>query len=494
MSNCSRLLCCLVLAGLWAPVPAAGASCEVDGAIAPVTTRHEVTLGSGTRIPYFATFAEYALCDDEGRPQATISATAYLRADVTQPERRTVVFFFNGGPGASSSPLHFGALGPRLRGNRGKDGGRRMIENPSSLVDAADLVYIDPVGTGFSRPLPDNDASRYWNNAGDAAAALELIRRWLERHGRTASSVIIVGQSYGGYRLARMMEHAADLNLTALVLISPALDNVGTRSDLDYVFDLPTMAAAAWFHHRIERGGYAVEDWFDAAEEFARTAYLAGLFEGAALAPAERHRLATRIAAFIGLPPEFIAEHDLRVDSQTFLETLLRDEERLVGRLDTRVTGPVPEDPPPDRPAAANDPALGLGATNVITAPDITRYLTRELGVETSREYVSLTLDVNFQWDRSDPQSLPGAPGPARHIAAIMREKPELDLVLMAGIYDLAVPLLAPLYAIRHAAIPLDRVTVARFEGGHSPYDGAEGRERMSRLFRTLLMHNSGTP
>lgn len=490
-----RLLGWLVLAGVWAPAPAAGTSPPAaDAVIAPVTTRHEVTLGGATRIPYFATFAEYVLSDDEGRPQATISATSYVRADAARPEQRTVVFFFNGGPGASSSPLHFGALGPRLRGKRGEDGERRMVENPSSLVDAADLVYIDPVGTGFSRPLPGGDTSRYWNNAGDAAAALELIRRWLEGHGRTASPVIIVGQSYGGYRLARMMEHAADLNLAALVLISPALENVGARSDLDHVFDLPTMAAAAWYHERIERGEQSVEEWFDAASEFARTGYLAGLFEGAALAPAERHRLASRISAFIGLPAELIAEHELRIDSQDFLETLLRDEERLVGRLDTRVTGPVPEDAPPDRPAAANDPALGLGATNVITAPDIRQYLTQELGVETPRDYVSLTLDVNFQWDRSDPQSLPGAPGPARHIAAIMQAKPELELVLMAGIYDLAVPLLAPLYSIRHAAIPLDRVTVARFEAGHSPYEGAAGRERMSRLFRRLIEHNTGAP
>lgn len=488
------LLGWLVLAGVWAPAPAAEPlAAPADAAIAPVTTRHAVTLG-GARIPYFATFAEHVLSDERGEPQATISATSYVRADVTERAERAVVFFFNGGPGASSSPLHFGALGPRLRTERDAAGARRMVENPASLVDVADLVYIDPVGTGFSRPLPGGDPSRYWNDAGDAAAALELIRRWLERHERQSSPLVIVGQSYGGYRLARMMEDAGRLNLSALVLISPSLENPGASSDLDHVFDLPTMAAAAWYHERIDRGDRPVTAWFDAAARFARTDYLVGLFQGAALPAGERDRLAARMAGFIGLPADWIAERDLRVDSESFLNALLEDRGLLAGRLDARVTGPVPENPPPDRPAAANDPALGLGPSNVISAPDIADYLKDELGVVTAREYVSLTLDVNFRWDRSDPASRPGAPGPARHVAAIMEQKPELELLLLGGIYDLAVPLLAPIHTISHAGIPLERVTIARFEAGHSPYEGSAGRARLSRLFRTLLEHNSSAP
>lgn len=470
---------------LAAAVPDATLAAAAEGVIAPVTTRHGVTI-DGVRVPYFATFAQHVLANEDGEPQATISAISYIRAGVTDRADRAVVFFFNGGPGASSSPLHFGALGPRLRAERGALSRRHMVENPDSLIDAADLVYIDPVGTGFSRALPGGDPSPYWSNAGDAEAALYLIRRWLERHDREASPLVIVGQSYGGYRLARMMEHAGDLNLRALVFISPALENFGAPSDLDYVFELPTMAAAAWYHRRVERGR-SVAEWFDAASGFARTDYLVALFQGAALPDDERERLAARISAFIGLPAGLIAEHDLRVDSETFLNELLKDEQLLVGRLDTRVTGPVPEDPPPGRPAAANDPALGLGPTNVIAAPDIAGYLTNELGVATSREYRSLTLDVNFQWDRSDPASRPGAPGPARHVAAIMKQKPDLEVVLMGGIYDLAVPLTAPLYSLRHAGVPLERVTVARFEAGHSPYEAAANRARMARLFRTLI-------
>jgi carboxypeptidase C (cathepsin A) len=286
----------LVFAGVCAPAAAAEPLAPAAGpTIAPVTARHGVTLADGSRIAYVAGFTEYVLADEEGKPQASISATSYVRAGVTGREERPVVFFFNGGPGASSSPLHFGALGPRLRGERGETGSRVMTENPDSLIDAADLVYIDPVGTGFSRALPGGDGSRYWSNEGDAAAVLELIRRWLDGHERMAAPVIIVGQSYGGYRLARMMEHAGDLNLTALVLISPALENVGHESDLDHVFRLPTMAAAARYHERVDSGGRSVAEWFDQAAEFARTDYLAGLFPGAALAPAERQRLAERI-------------------------------------------------------------------------------------------------------------------------------------------------------------------------------------------------------
>lgn len=488
MSWILRLFGSLLLVGVWAPAAAAGPPCTAaDGVLAPAAARHAVTIDR-ERIPYLATFEQHVLCDGEGKPLATTSAIAYLRADVAEHASRAVVFFFNGGPGASSSPLHFGAVGPRLRSERDADGRRSMADNPSSILDLADLVYLDPVGTGFSRPLPGGDGGPYWSNAGDAAAVLATIRAWLAGHEREGSPIVIVGQSYGGYRLARMMEHAGDLNLAALVLISPALENPGAASDLDHVFDLPTMAAAAWYHGRVEREGAAsAAAWFDAAAEFARTDYLVALFQGAALPPDARERLAARISGFIGLPPEFVLEHDLRVDSETFLQTLLAKEKRLVGRLDTRVTGPFPENPPPDRPAAANDPALGLGPTNVIAAPDIAEYLKDELGVATDREYVSLTLDVNFRWDRSDPQSRPGAPGPARHIAAILRKKPEVELVLVTGIYDLAVPTLAPLYSLHHANIPLERLTVARFPAGHSPYEGPEGRARFSRLLRGLL-------
>lgn len=478
----------LLLVGVWAPAAAAGPPCSAtDGVLAPASAQHTVTI-DGERIPYLASFEQHVLCDGEGKPQATVSAIAYQRTDVAERGSRAVVFFFNGGPGASSSPLHFDAVGPRLRGERDAQGRRSMTENPSSVLDAADLVYLDPVGTGFSRPLPGGDGTPYWSNAGDAAAMLATIRAWLAGHERASSPVVIVGQSYGGYRLARMMEHAGDLNLAALVLVSPALENPGGASDLDHVFDLPTMAAAAWYHGRAGReSGATVAGWFDAAAEFARTDYLVALFQGAALPDDARERIAERVSGFIGLPPEFVLEHDLRVDSETYLNTLLAQQGRLVGRLDTRVTGPFPENPPPDRPAAANDPALGLGATNVIAAPDIADYLEDELGVTTDREYVSLTLDVNFRWDRSDPQSRPGAPGPARHIAAIMRDKPALELVLVTGIYDLAVPTLAPLYSLRHAGIPLERLTVARFPAGHSPYEGPEGRARFSRLLRDLL-------
>lgn len=458
---------------------------DAEAIIAPVTTRHSVTV-DGKEIPYLATFGETVLSDEDGRPQATISATSYVRADVRDRSSRPVAFFFNGGPGASSSPLHFGSLGPRQRTDRDAAGQRKIVENSRSLVDAADLVYIDPVGTGFSRQLPSGDATSYWSNAGDAAAVLYLIRTWLKENERDASPVVITGQSYGGYRLARMMKDAEDLNITALVLISPSLENPGAASDRDRVFDLPSMAAAAWYHNKFDRGGKTALQWFEDAADFARTDYLVGLFQGSALPPDERDRLATRMSHFIGLPAQFIAESNLRIGSEKFLNALLEEEQKLVGRLDGRVTGPVPVDPP-DRPAAANDPALGLGASNVIVSKDIGNYLRQELNVPSARDYVSLTLEVNFKWDRSDSDSLPGTPGPGRNIAEIMNKKPDIELLVMGGIYDLATPLLGSMYAVEHAGIPLDRVTIAMFEAGHSPYEGDRNLERMSRLYRSLI-------
>ena len=194
---------------------------EVPGPVlGPVASEHRAQI-NGATIPYRAIFREYELKSPEGRPLATISATAYVRSDVRAAARRPVIFFFNGGPGASSSPLHFQAFGPRLR-PPGRSGDGPFTDNPDSLLDAADLVFVDPVGTGFSRVLPGGDGQPYWAPLADAAAVTHLLRSWLRDNGREQSPLFIAGESYGGFRLATMMRDVTGLNLRGLVMISPA--------------------------------------------------------------------------------------------------------------------------------------------------------------------------------------------------------------------------------------------------------------------------------
>lgn len=464
--------------------------------IAPTTTSHQLRIGSSS-VAYTAVFAEIPLSDAQGRPQATISATTYLRDGIKDPAQRPVVFLFNGGPGASSSPLHFGAFGPK-RYSRDASGARVLVDNSFSLIDAADLVFIDPVGTGFSRERPGATSGTYWTPQADAEAALYLIRQWLHEHRREHSPLFLAGESYGGFRVATMMQHAQDLPFAGLILISPLLDASGSSStignDQPFIFDLPAMAVAAWEHRKVERGTSSIEQVYEQARQFAQTDYAVALQQGAALDPVQRDRMAARLAGFIGLPVETIVRANLRVDSQAFLEQLLAGEGLLVGRLDTRVTAPKPARPiNPDRPAAANDPALGLGASNVIKSDAIKSYMQHELNVKTDRDYLSLTLDVNFRWDwreemtGRDPKSPVFYINPTANIAAVMDKRPELRLLLVGGYYDMAVPLLAPRYALEHAGIPMQRVEMQAFAAGHSPFEGDANLKKGSQVVRKFL-------
>lgn len=446
--------------------------------IGPVATRHEIKIG-GAKVAYTATFAEAPLNDASGKLQATISSTAYVVEGVRDRARRPVLFLFNGGPGASSSPLHFSAFGPRrLTDERDQAGQRKLVDNSYSLLDVSDLVFIDPVGTGFSRERPGVRSGAYWSVEGDAAAALQLIRKWLIDNERGGSPVFIAGESYGGFRLATMLKDAGDLPIAGLILISPMLDASGsadtTGNDQPYIFALPSMAVAAWEHNKIDRAGRTIEQVYAHAERFAQSDYAVALQQGSLLAAAERDRIAARMVALIGLPARTIAAANLRIDTQSFLEKLLAADGLIVGRLDTRVTAPKPDPAKaPQRPPGANDPALGLGASNIIKSEPIKAYMEGELGVHTARDYLSLTLDVNFRWNW---QGAGGSPrfyvNSTPNIAAAMTRQPQMRVLLVGGYYDMAVPLLGPRYALTHAGVPMERVTMHAFVAPHSAFQG----------------------
>lgn len=460
--------------------------------IGPVTMQQTVRIG-GRTIRYQATFAEMLLSDAAGKPQATISATAYVQRDdanSVDAATRPVLFAFNGGPGASSSPLHFGALGPR-RWTQDKEG-RRIVPNDQSLLDVADLVFIDPVGTGFSRVRPGGDPSLYWNAKGDANAVVAFIKDWLREHDRMDSPVFIAGESYGGFRLATAAPELADVKLGGLIFVSPLLDASASSSapgnELPYIFELPTLAAGAWFHNRIDRAGRTVEQHFEAVAQFAQTEYAAALLQGNAL-PREQHkRIAERISRLVGLPVALVENANLRLDSEQFLNELLDEQKLLVGRLDMRVTAPKPTDRPKDRPPGADDPALGMKGSNVIKSPPIKAYLEKELGVRTQRDYLSLSLDVNFRWNWQGPAWPPEFyVNPTVNVTKLLEKSPA-HVLLLGGYYDLAVPVLAPRYALAHSGIPPERVQVTSFVAGHSPFEGEENLARFNDVVRKFVL------
>lgn len=468
-----------------APIPIA-----TDGPIAPASVRRSIE-ATGGRLAYRATWFETVLRNENGQDAATISATSYVREGARDAARRPVMVLFNGGPGASSSPLHFSAFGPRRLGERDAAGNRAMLDNRETLLDIADLIFVDPVGTGFSRQLRADGGKPYWRVDGDARAVLTLVREWLARNGRTASPLFIVGESYGGYRLGTMTRTLDGLNVAGLILISPALD-FGRSQDQEAIDQLPTMAVAAWHHHKPAGDTRDVRAVWDAARTFAQSDYAVALQQGSLLGEPEKRRIAGRLSRLIHISEAEIVAANLRIDSQKFLETLVPGS--IVGRLDVRVTQPVPARPlNADRPAAANDPALGLGRSNVILSQPIGDYLRRDLGVATTRDYYSLTLDVNFTWNWDRPGLPPGASwNVVQPIGALIAARPDIRLLAIGGYYDLATPLLAWRYDLTHGTIPMDRVSIAAFPAGHSPFEGDANRQAAATAIRQFVVSTLG--
>lgn len=466
---------------------------SLPGVDAPIATHHSARIGA-SQVDYTASFAATVLKDAQGVPQATISATSYTRDGVADLVHRPVIFMFNGGPGASSSPLHFSSLGPRRIIESGPD--RRFSDNDESPLDVADLVFIDPVGTGFSRVLPGGDGKPYWTMDGDARAALALVRDWLRVHGRTASPVYVAGQSYGGFRVAMMTKYAQDLPLAGLILVSPMLDASGTSeapgNDLPYILNLPTMSALAWYHQRIARGGRTLEQQFAEATRFAQGEYASALMQGSALPVAERTRIAARYAALTGLPAKTILQADLRMSTDAFRSQLLLSERKVpapeagqeIGRLDGRII--AGKRPVKTAAQPSGDPSLVVSGSR---ADFIKAYYRDELHVAESVPYVTLSFAVNGAWNWQAREGEPDALfylNAAPHIAALMQHQPATRLMLAGGYYDLAVSYLSANYVLAHAGIAPQRIHAVGFASGHSPYDDAPGLHKFATEIRAF--------
>ncbi|MDO7834255.1 hypothetical protein Q4610_04275 [Sphingobium sp. HBC34] len=454
-----------------------------DGPLRAVTTSHRITTPRGA-IAYRATWFETVLRSPDGTPQATISATAYVRdgGDANRP----VALFFNGGPGVSSSSLHSTLFGPRRLGERDAAGKQEPGDNPDTLLDMADLLFIDPVGTGFSRPLRADGGKPYWSFEGDAAAVLTLVREWLGANGRMASPLFIAGESYGGYRLGVMAKAMDGLNVQGLILVSPLLD-LAEPDDQQAINRLPTMAVAAWHHRRRPDDRRTVDQVWQEARAFAQSDYALALQQGSALPAAERAAMAARLAPLIGWPQSAIEAADLRVDLQQFLETLVSG--RIASRFDVRIAAPEPAKPiNPDRPDAGQDPLITPAKSNFIVSQPMGDYLRNELKVPTAREYYALAADVNFNWDWSPLTLVSGAAWSVTgNIAKLMRDRPQVRTLLIGGYYDLVIPLLGVRYAFTHNAVPLDRLSVVTLPSGHSALEGDTDKPRGMRVIRDFI-------
>ncbi|MBI5446729.1 MAG: peptidase S10 [Deltaproteobacteria bacterium] len=439
-------------------------------------TRGSVLIGGG-RIDYTAHAGTLLLRGEEGAPKASAFYVAYLRDGVPEPEKRPLAFCFNGGPGAGSAWLHVGAFGPK-RVRLDPAGGPqappyRLVNNEYSLLDVTDLVFVDPVSTGYSRPAPGEEKREFHGVEEDIRWAGEFIRLYTGRTNRWASPKFLVGESYGALRavgLAARLQERFGLYLNGLVLVSPVLD-FGTISfdpgnDLAHALILPTYTAAAWHHKRL--GPELQADRaraLRAAEEFATREYVPALLQGSALPEADRSAAVRRLSELTGLPARVFERANLRLPLRRFLKELLLDEERVLGIYDARVTG---FDARPDQDRSEYDPSYENIQGAVEAA--ISSYLRSELAYPSDLHYEILASGRVHPWDYGVKNRYLNV---ADRLQETLSERPFLKVFVAAGYYDLATPYFSILHTVRHLGIApaLERnVRVAFYDSGHMLY------------------------
>lgn len=449
-----------------------------------VTTEHRVEV-DGRALDYTVEAGTLELTEENGDPKASLFYVAYTKDGELDPAKRPVTFTFNGGPGSSSVWLHMGALGPRMVRMQGEGWAPpppyEVVPNPHTWLDLTDLVFIDPVTTGYSRAAEGEDPSQFHGVDEDVQWVAEFIRLWTTRNQRWGSPKFLAGESYGTTRAAALSEHLQQrhgMYLNGVVLISAILQFQTARfdegNDLPYVLFLPTQTATAFYHGRLdEELSVSLRSTLDQAEAFASGPYAAALAKGAALPAAERAEVLAGLSRFTGLSGDFIERCDLRVSIQRFVKELVRDERRTVGRLDSRFQGI-------DRDAAGEryeyDPSYAAilgpftGALN--------DYLRRELEYENDLPYEILTGRVQ-PWKMGERNSYLNV---AEDLRGAMTRNPYLKVFVACGYYDFATPYHAAEYTFDHLGLDpslAENVTFGYYESGHMMYIRDVSRVRL---------------
>ena len=436
------------------------------------TTEHEVTI-AGIRVPYTATCGTLKVqVDDPEQPKATIFFTAYTRSDVEQLASRPITFCFNGGPGSSSIWLHLGCFGPRrVRVDAGAvpEPPARAEDHPHSLLDVSDLVFIDPVGTGFST-ADEGQGEPYHTVEGDVQSVGDFIRRYVTTAGRWESPKYVAGESYGTTRAAALAAYLQDrhgLHVNGLILLSTALQFQALKfdegNDLPYALYLPGYAMTAAFHGRVEVSD--LDAWRQEVEAFAIDRYTPALMRGNRLTEDETVAIAKAIAAYCGLSVEFVLRCNLRISLFRFCRELLRDRRQTVGRLDSRFVG-WEQDAAGD--AITHDPSLSA-LTGAFTSA-FHRDLRLRLKYENDEIYELLSMKANRAWKfESDNAYLEVA----SRLRTAMRDNPHLRVFVASGWYDLATPYFGTEYTLAHLDVPPDvarSMTHRVYPAGHMMY------------------------
>jgi carboxypeptidase C (cathepsin A) len=462
--------------------------------VPPIVSHHQINL-DGKPLAYTTTAGRLPIKRDDGKIEAEMFFVAYA-LDGQSSAKRPLTFCFNGGPGSSTVWLHMGAVGPRtvvLQPNGFMPAAPyRMTDNPDTLLDRSDLVFVDAIATGFSRAADSETTKKFLGVKGDIEAFGEFIRLYLTRYERWASPLFLLGESYGTTRAAGIANYLADrgISFNGIALLSVAMD-FGTlawakNNDVPYALLVPSFTMIAAYHKRLAPD--LMQDLAKTRQEverWASTEYTLALDKGDALAPEERQKIIDAYARYTGLDKKLIDNASLRVDVEQFTHNLLLDQKLRVGRLDGRFTGTDPEGTLDSQGYDPTLPALSPPYNSAFN-----QYVRSELGYKSDMTYKFIAWnDPAFaKWDWGD--AVKGFPNTAPGLRAALTKNPFLKILVMEGYYDLATPYAAAQYSIDHLDLGPDfhqKISFATYEAGHMVYIDGGSHAKMKRDLVDLM-------
>jgi carboxypeptidase C (cathepsin A) len=467
-----------------------------------VTTEHSVRI-DGNTIRYTATAGLALINNDDEEPIGQFGYTAYIKEGVDDASKRPIMFAYNGGPGSASIWLHMGVLGPRRIPTVDTEvtgpAPFGAVNNEFSILDVADLVMMDPVGTGFARPVGEGTGEDFWGVDPDIDAASQFIARFITDNNRWNSPKFVLGESYGGIRtggVAHKLLTEYGIGLNGAILVSPFMDAAAARDrfaiDLPHALYLPTLAATAWYHNAIEDRPEDLATFIEEVKAFSLNEYSPALMKGTSLPASERASLITKLSRYTGLSEKYWDHSDLRVSHFHFTQELLRDQDLTVGRVDSRFKGRSI-----DRLGARMryDPfSTGVGpAYNA----GFMHYYTNDLGFRQDRKY-SVSGGVGRDWDWL--HTLPSGQrtlitNTAVDLATTMTLYPHMKVLVQQGYFDLATPFFVLEYVLSHMDLNEEqraRITVEMYEAGHMMYVHPPSLAKFKQDLSKFVLDNDG--
>ncbi len=445
-------------------------------------TSHQGTFG-GKIIRYKATAKEMYFKNSKEEPVASIWSVAYTQEGLSDLTKRPVTFVFNGGPGSASVWLQMGMFGPQIvqaDANAKKNDGAApyaLNENKYALLDITDLVFIDPVGTGYSQVIGKGKVEDYWGLKEDANSIAKFMRQWITENKRWFSPKYIAGESFGTTRavaVANTLEGGGQtMSLNGLILISQALDYAGSTSVNDNITSfltyLPSMAATAWYHKKAGQG-ITLETFIEECRQFTYNTYAPALYRGFLLSSAEKNIIAEKLAYYTGLDKVYILQSNLMVLIPRFQKKLLADKGLAIGRLDGRFMGDETDD-------ITQEPHLGDPASYKISGAytaALNHYYASVLKIEMDRPYITSNDEIGEKWRwRTVPDGKYWEPSPvnvARQLGETMRRNTSMKVMVASGYYDLICPFFDTEYTFARNGIVQERITKTYYEAGHMMY------------------------